>query len=840
MSEHQTRLATGEIQFHQWCEPPLEAGEYHVEVTQTVQELADDPTSKGSYRSKFSFSVAGPRFALNPAEVYSVYPPKGQIGDFANSLPHVVFTRRTLPWERSLTPPRNKGDTRPWMALLVVSAADFPSKNFPECKTRKLGELINPAANEARVGPHLELDPYESEDDLCNTIDLPWEVFQSVAPSLDDLAYLAHVREVNTGAKETLSFLADGWFSVVLANRFPLPDKRPVKALENRAYLVSLEGLQDCLPGPKNLAANKPVRLAVLSSWTFHCCEAFAFKASMNQLKVRLLRVPRQADGAAGATLTPAEKQVRRAWDLGYTALNHSTRLGEKAVSWYRGPLVPLHLSKESRYCFLPAADAALRYSPLDGMMDVTYAAAFQLGRLLALQDRHFATALYAHRNRVRRQINDVLGRNRVGEFLGKPDNAGNAESDIMTSWVKTMIGSQTRQSGKDTWADLPPSSDAFQRETKGEKTKQAGELKLTTDFDLTIPQTVCQWLARLVLLYRVPFTYLVADERMLPPDSMRFFFLDPGWLKCLLEGACSVGRSVAHDELVDEYLRDMFLDFAMGQSLEVRMKPQLITSTSATNPSVVTTPVPHALENNDRILISGVSGSNAEINGEHPVTCLGPTTFSVPVDASGGAGQGGSFVRSRPSDIAVKQPAGRRPDWPLTGFLLRSPAVEGWQGLEMRAWKDSAGTIAIDPLRIDRLAPDIMLCIFNGKVDRIEVRQPPEGMHFGASFDGTGFQKLRLRRLNDRTEHDEGDGVAPGPGHQLTDSSQVPIPLRTNAPRVVEVAQLAKALKDKLEKLKGRDATQEFTSADFGVEMVESPGRVVFDVANQQDTDAR
>jgi hypothetical protein len=88
--------------------------------------------------------------------------------------------------------------------------------------------------------------------------------------------------------------------------------------------------------------------------------------------------------------------------------------------------------------------------------------------------------------------------------------------------------------------------------------------LQLTTDFDLTIPQTVCQWLARLVLLYRVPFTYLVADERMLPPDSMRFFYLDPGWLKCLLEGACSVGRSVAHDELVDEYLRDKFLDFAM------------------------------------------------------------------------------------------------------------------------------------------------------------------------------------------------------------------------------------------------------------------------------------
>jgi hypothetical protein len=66
---------------------------------------------------------------------------------------------------------------------------------------------------------------------------------------------------VNTGAKETLSFLADGWFSVVLANRFPLPDKSPVLALENRAYLVSLEGLQDYLPGSVE-AGGKQARAA--------------------------------------------------------------------------------------------------------------------------------------------------------------------------------------------------------------------------------------------------------------------------------------------------------------------------------------------------------------------------------------------------------------------------------------------------------------------------------------------------------------------------------------------------------------------------------------------------
>jgi hypothetical protein len=31
-------------------------------------------------------------------------------------------------------------------------------------------------------------------------------------------------------------------------------------------------------------------------------------------------------------------------------------------------------------------------------------------------------------------------------------------------------------------------------------------------------------WLARLKLLYGVPFNYLVPDEGMLPPESIRFF----------------------------------------------------------------------------------------------------------------------------------------------------------------------------------------------------------------------------------------------------------------------------------------------------------------------------
>jgi hypothetical protein len=933
MSEHQSKLAPGEIQFHQWCEPPLEPGNWAIEIEQKVTELAAEgqtPRKFDNTDAPFPFSVAGPRFSLDPSEIYSVYPPKGHIGDFANALPHVVFSRRTLPWERSVVPgPRKEGDSAPWMALLVFNAADFDSKEFPDIiKSRAVGELINPDKSADYHGPKLAINnaedgglaEYESINDLCNTVDIPWDLFQKVAPSAKDIGYLAHVREVNTGAKETLSYLADGWFSVALANRFPEPEKKetePPRAVENRALLVSLEGMKDFLPGAEKASANKPVRLAVLANWSFHCREAFNFKWLMNKMVVRRLCIPLsvftpddfndidalaaellasktsiskylwdrvspesrqvleshaataaekhaalidelndliegesiyQENRFAGVKLTDetkslieqtlhgaeltrfnrllleqalpkrvkkseirdelpsreaergsgADDQVRYAFQRGYSALNHGTRLGEKSVSWYRGPLVPFDLGKESQYTFLPAPDAAMRYNPLDGMMDVTYAAAFQLGRLLGLQDRHFATALHAYRGSVRRQTNSALQKAPIGAQLGSKHAD---ESDIMISYLKILkVGSASGQlEGDAGWAAI-------------QRTSEKEERRLVADIDLTIPESVTDWLARTTLLYRIPFSYLVADERMLPPDSIRFFFLDPGWLNCLLQGACSVGRSTSRDELVDEHLRDKSLAFSLNKSLEIRAGKAgkdgdgsiQIMSNSANNPSTVTTAVPHGLKSNDKVFIWGVSSSSetTNISGEHEIRVVDETHFEVPVDASDHAGTGGWFVPV--------------PKWPLTGFLIRSSVVEGWQGLEMRAWADSEEEDSLQPLRIDRLAPDIMLCIFNGKVDRIEVKQPPEGMHFGASPTDDGYARFHLRSLSD--------------AGQLSDDTRTKITptdntLRSNGKRVINVDKLA----DKLKKKLGADGA--FTSAEFGVEMVESPGRVVFDV---------
>lgn len=59
------------------------------------------------------------------------------------------------------------------------------------------------------------------------------------------------------------------------------------------------------------------------------------------------------------------------------------------------------------------------------------------------------------------------------------------------------------------------------------------------------LPKPLADWLGRLKLLYGVPIHYLVPDERMLPPESIRFFYLDSNWIDALVDGAFSIGRNL-------------------------------------------------------------------------------------------------------------------------------------------------------------------------------------------------------------------------------------------------------------------------------------------------------
>jgi len=67
-------------------------------------------------------------------------------------------------------------------------------------------------------------------------------------------------------------------------------------------------------------------------------------------------------------------------------------------------------------------------------------------------------------------------------------------------------------------------------------------------DGEHVVPGELRRFLARLKLLHGVPFSYLVPDARLLPPESIRFFYLDRAWADALVQGALSVGTVSSAD----------------------------------------------------------------------------------------------------------------------------------------------------------------------------------------------------------------------------------------------------------------------------------------------------
>lgn len=49
-------------------------------------------------------------------------------------------------------------------------------------------------------------------------------------------------------------------------------------------------------------------------------------------------------------------------------------------------------------------------------------------------------------------------------------------------------------------------------------------------------------------VLEGVPLTYLIPQAQMLPPESLRFFCVDPNWVACMKDGAMSIGRNCTRD----------------------------------------------------------------------------------------------------------------------------------------------------------------------------------------------------------------------------------------------------------------------------------------------------
>src|SRR3569833_1313173 len=95
-------------------------------------------------------------------------------------------------------------------------------------------------------------------------------------------------------------------------------------------------------------------------------------------------------------------------------------------------------------------------------------------------------------------------------------------------------------------------------------KTRMANPVQVPAPVpEAEMPPYMESFLAHLRLLIGVPFNYLVPDSRLLPVESIRFFYLDRSWTDRLVDGAISVGKigtreqahHQAHGSLVQQQL---------------------------------------------------------------------------------------------------------------------------------------------------------------------------------------------------------------------------------------------------------------------------------------------
>lgn len=471
-------MSASKVEFIQFHRPPIESGLYYIKLEQTIATTNTHKISHTTFSKELAFAVTGERFSyLTQQDVCAVFPPPGSLGDHFNVLPHITLNRSTLPWERS---PDGANLELPWLILLLLRDSDFANQaDKPQPQVITLQELQNTSGYAAKF-PNFELEPGQHESDRVTVIDIKKSLLQQILPSKSDLAYLAHVRQPKDAEDKPVG----GELATVICNR--LPQMGGIST----AYLVSIEDryLSDSNDfNYQGASDNDLIRLVCLQNWCFACIDE---KQSFTQL---LWNLCDKSDSGSNSKTNPNPElytlklpnsgnvNADSYLSMSYVPLSHQLREGDKTVSWYRGPFSPGEPT-DSLNLPIRTADELLRYDSSTGMFDISYAAAWELGRLLTLQNKSISIALYNWKREYAQNIKQL-------------------EQEV---------------------EHLP-----FQ-----------GQIN-----DHDIPEAVTNWFRDLSLLKGIPFNYLVPDERLLPIESIRFFRIDPRWIECMLDGAFSIGR---------------------------------------------------------------------------------------------------------------------------------------------------------------------------------------------------------------------------------------------------------------------------------------------------------
>ena len=361
--------------FHDNQIPQLSTGTYNLTVSSSLDV---DGTGSVSGARTMEFKVAGPQLVLPPDDILAIFPANIARGEFYTVLPHVTIRRASMPWERHSS--NVAGDESPWLILLIVSQKEMTDHPITR-QVLKVGK-------DARVLDGFGIKHGEADPEAhVHTATLPAALVATLLPEYKDLKWTGHVRQVMpaaTAARPHPEGLPET--AILISPILPTP------GMQNHAMLISLEN--------RYKGGVKPtgdLTVPVLHEWSFFCEGTHPHGFS------ELLLQAMDHNGAPASLSVPATQGLPTAladrYAQGYVPVEYHMRRGDLGAAWFRSALSPAKAAAPTATLknHLPAqhSDGLLAMDDNFAMLDVSYASAWELGRLLMLEQTDIATELY-------------------------------------------------------------------------------------------------------------------------------------------------------------------------------------------------------------------------------------------------------------------------------------------------------------------------------------------------------------------------------------------------------------------------------------------------------------
>ncbi|TGJ86547.1 hypothetical protein E0Z10_g2233 [Xylaria hypoxylon] len=609
----------------------LPANKYTASVHQTIQTPDGE---KLSFDSSKQFHVIAPRFSLPASVVHSTYPSQGH-QDTVDILPHIVFNDAHLPWERTVTDQTDTIDkTRnrvPWLALLTFTHNELQipdnalkrAKNTTATATQAL--RLDSSTVTAFPGVSTPLSHLENVSGDVSVIFVTAKLFNAYVttfdpdgkptssqnrPDVSRYKYLSHVRRLSTMGMAESGGQELALKSVVMAHRLaPLDALQPMPII---VHLVSLEGIESMsfpVPGQKTVA------LVSLHSWIYTALPPSSLNTHDLFItighSIDLLCTPASTIARISSPPLLAGDWLQRRLRDGYTLTRYRTKTGEVTAAMTRGPftpsLVPHPLTKDWNSISYSGESLQIIDSEV-GFIDLSYSAAWNLGKSMALADPVFSAALCRIRSEIYAKAMDktkkhhlqghralpsrlsvVSSLSRLSQELSHlaenhhlshqhPQPFQAIASDPSPRWHHTHpkrldlsfraphIKSQFREHALTVARRLASSLDNPNEPYDEHNTPYSADWAL-----------VFRWMLDRMYLVDVPAHYLVTESSHLPPETLRFFHVDLNWIDAFSDGALSICNHIGSDD-VRSAIKAEFQRYLDTTNPAVGYKPQIPT----------------------------------------------------------------------------------------------------------------------------------------------------------------------------------------------------------------------------------------------------------------------